>query len=93
MPKRGRRSAGLGVRHPNKKIKCYRNRPSNRANINDNNNSLNLQPCLNKNPARTGGKDPPPSDLFDNDGNILGIYLPDKEMSKDRFKVCRLYQK
>ena len=83
MPRRAKRGANLGIKQPNKKIKCTRNR--------SNKEKSNLVlPCLNKNPTNAGEKDPP-SDLSNEDSEDL--FLPDMDLSEESTKVCKMHQK
>ena len=83
MPRRAKRSAGLGLRHANKKIKTYRNRV--KKNI-----DLEL-PCLNKNPTNAGEKDPPSEKSVKNES--VGLYVQDKVRNEVGVKVCKQNQK
>ena len=83
MPRRGKRSANLGLKRANKKVKANRNRSYKEK------SNLDL-PCLNKNPTNAGEKDPP-SDLSNEDSEDL--YLPDKVMNEESVKVCKMHQK
>ena len=82
MPRRPKRGAGLGLRHPNKKIKSNRNKVKKNCNLD--------LPCLNKNPTNVGEKDPP-SDLSSVEES--GIYVPDKLRNEESTKVCKGHQK
>ena len=86
MPRRGKRSAGLGLRRAKKKINANRN--LNRKQVNNNDNLV--LPCLNKNPTNVGEKDPP-SDLSLDES--VRQYQPDKMVIDENAKVCKMHQK